>query len=92
MIMKTAMGIATKNLAAWGEGSLFGALYSPTVIEPGYKAAEEGGRPEATRALLLMPDPVNAWSRSVAADREGRLSGITIMLAANPHSSIFLPI
>jgi len=47
--MKTAMGIATKNLAACGDGSLFGALYAPTVIKQGYKAAEEGDRPEATR-------------------------------------------
>jgi hypothetical protein len=50
MIMKTAMGIATKNLATWGDGSFFGALYAPTVIKPGYEAAEKGDRPEATHA------------------------------------------
>lgn len=78
MIMKTAMGIATKNLAAWDDESLFAALYAPTMIKPRYKTAEEGV-PRRSAPLLLMPDPVNAWTRPLAAGDEGPLQGARLL-------------
>jgi hypothetical protein len=62
MIIKTAMGIATKNLAAWADGSLFGAFFlradcdQARVQSPPKKAIV----PMRPALLLLMPDPVNA--------------------------------
>ena len=63
MIMKTAMGIATKNLAASGVMSRFLVLvYAPTVIKPRYKPPKKATVPRRSALLLLMPDPVNAWT------------------------------
>jgi hypothetical protein len=50
MIMKAAMGIATKNLAASGNESLRGARLSANCDQVGTQAAEEGDRFTATRA------------------------------------------
>jgi len=49
MINKTAMGIATKNLAASGDESLLGARLRANCDQAGVQAAE-GGLPVATRA------------------------------------------
>jgi hypothetical protein len=59
MIMKTAMGIATNNLAASGDESLLGARLRANCDQAGVQAAEEGLRPAL---LLLMSGPVNAWT------------------------------
>jgi hypothetical protein len=62
MILKTAMGIATNNLAASGDESLLVLVYAPTMIKPGYKPPKRTIVPRRPALLLLMPDPVNAWT------------------------------
>jgi hypothetical protein len=41
MMVKTAMGMATKNLAVSGGESLTGARSAPTVIKPAYQAGRK---------------------------------------------------
>jgi hypothetical protein len=48
MIMKTAMGIASKNLAASGDESLLGTRLRANCDQAGVQAAEEGDCPAAT--------------------------------------------
>jgi hypothetical protein len=50
IIMKTAMGIATNNLAASGDKLLLGDRIRANYDQAGKHAAEEVDRPEATRA------------------------------------------
>jgi len=50
MILKTGMGIATKNLAASGDESLIGGRLRANGDQAGVQAAGEGDRPAATRA------------------------------------------
>jgi hypothetical protein len=50
MIMKTAMGIATKNLPASGDESLLGDRLRANCDQAGVQAAEECGLPAVTRA------------------------------------------
>jgi hypothetical protein len=50
MIMKTAMGIATKNLAASGDESLLNARLRANCDQAEIQAAEEGDRPATIRA------------------------------------------
>jgi hypothetical protein len=62
MILKTAMGIETNNLTASGDVLFFVLVYAPTVIKPGYKPPKGTVVPRRPALLLLMPDPVNAWT------------------------------
>ena len=65
--MKTAMGIATNNLAASGDKLLLGErirviVYAPTMIEPGSMPPKKLIVPRRPVLLLLMPHPVNTWT------------------------------
>jgi hypothetical protein len=61
--MKTAMGIATNNLAASGDESLLGARLRANYDQAGgYKPPKKTTVPRRPALLLLMPDPVNAWT------------------------------
>ena len=62
MRVKTAMGIATNNLAASGDESLLVLVYAPTMIKPGYKPSKRTTVPTRPALPLLMLDPVNAWT------------------------------
>jgi hypothetical protein len=37
-------------------------VYAPTMIKPGYKPPKRTIVPRRPALLLLMPDPVNAWT------------------------------
>jgi hypothetical protein len=39
--------------------------YALTVIKPGYKPPKKVIVPRRPALLLLMPDPVNAWTRTL---------------------------
>ena len=41
-------------------------VYAPTVIKPRYKPPKKATVPRRSALLLLMPDPVNAWTRPKA--------------------------
>jgi hypothetical protein len=49
--------------------------YALTVIRPGYKPPKKAIVQRRPALLLLMPDPVNAWTRPIAGIHECRLSG-----------------
>jgi hypothetical protein len=65
-MMKTPMGIAVNNLAASDDESLLGARLRADCDQAGVQKAIVRRRPAL---LLLMPDPVNAWTRPNVATR-----------------------
>jgi len=52
--------------------------YALTVIKPGYNPPKKAIVPRLTALLLLMPDPVNAWTRPIPGIRERPESGSSI--------------
>jgi hypothetical protein len=83
MIMKTATEIATKNLVASGDESLRDASLRATCDQAGYKPPKKAVFPRRPGLLLLMPDPVNDWTRPVVHRRERQLCGALIRYYCN---------
>ncbi len=72
--MKTAMGIATKNLAASGDESLLGARLRANCDQARVQSAEKGDRPAATRASA--PDARSGQCPDLTRSRPRPLSAI----------------
>jgi hypothetical protein len=58
------MGIATKIWRHRVMSRFLALVYAPTVIKPGYKPPKKAIILRRPALLLLMPDPVNAWTHS----------------------------
>ena len=71
-MMKTPMGIAANNLAASDDESLLRARLRADCDQAGVQKAIVPRRPALP---LLLPDPVNAWTRPEANGRGWQLPG-----------------
>jgi hypothetical protein len=81
------MGIATKNLVASGNESLRGARLSANCDQVGTQAAEEATVSRRPARPILVPDPVNAWTRPVAAIEDSRKQTAVHLRCGHPSRS-----
>ena len=81
-------GNRNQKLVASGNESLRGARLSANCDQVGTQAAEEGDRFTARRARpILVPDPVNAWTRPVAAIEDSRKQTAVHLRCGHPSRS-----